>query len=222
MSIQLPPLPYENNALEPYVSAETLHFHHDKHHAKYVETTNELIQGTPYEKMELDEIVMKSAQFSFKAGKDRKIFNNASQAWNHAFLWKSMCPDSTALPTAVIKQLLEKNFGSIDSFRKQFQKSGMDLFGSGWTWLVASSNDSLSIMSTEKAGNPMTSGFKPLLCCDLWEHAYYLDYQNEKNKYMENFFKVVRWDFIEENLQKTAFSEAKENSFGGGMYPFML
>jgi Fe-Mn family superoxide dismutase len=208
MSIELPNLPYEINDLEPYVSAETLHFHHDKHHKKYVDTTNELIIGTPYEQLPLEEIVLRSAQYAFKAAKDKKIFNNAAQAWNHEFLWNSMCPNETnRKPSVALKKLLEKDFGSIEDFQKQFQKSGADLFGSGWTWLVKNAEERLVIISTEKAGNPMTNGLQPLVCCDLWEHAYYLDYKNEKGKYMDNFFKVIHWDFIEQNLTQDFSTE---------------
>ena len=191
MAIELPPLPYEKNALEPNISAETLEFHHDKHHAAYVTNLNKLIAGTEFEGMALEEIVRKSSG---------GIFNNAAQTWNHTFYWNSMKPNGGGEPTGKLADAINKAFGSVDKFKEEFAKMGASNFGSGWTWLVQRPDGSLGIVNTSNAGTPITGSDKPLFTCDVWEHAYYIDYRNARPKYLENFWNVVNWEFAAGNL----------------------
>jgi Fe-Mn family superoxide dismutase len=191
MAIELPPLPYEKNALEPSISAETLEFHHDKHHAAYVTNLNKLIAGTEFEGMALEEIIRKSSG---------GIFNNAAQTWNHTFYWNSMSPSGGGEPTGKLADAINKAFGSVEKFKEEFAKMGASNFGSGWTWLVQRPDGSLGIVNTSNAGTPITGSDKPLFTCDVWEHAYYIDYRNARPKYLENFWNVVNWEFAAGNL----------------------
>ena len=190
MALTLPELPYAREALEPHMSRETLDYHYGKHHKAYVDNGNKLIAGTEFEKMDLDEIVKKYSV---------KIFNNAAQVWNHTFFWNCLTPTQTA-PGKKLTDALVKQFGGIDDFKKQFTETAMNTFGSGWAWLVKNADGSLAIVSTPNAGNPMTAGQKPLLTCDVWEHAYYVDYRNARATFLEHFWSLVNWSFVEKNL----------------------
>jgi Fe-Mn family superoxide dismutase len=191
MAIELPPLPYEKNALEPHISAETLEFHHDKHHQAYVTNLNKLIAGTEFEGMALEEIVRKSSG---------GVFNNAAQTWNHTFYWNSMKPNGGGEPSGKLADAINKAFGSVEKFKEEFAKMGASNFGSGWTWLVQRPDGSLGIVNTSNAGTPITGSDKPLFTCDVWEHAYYIDYRNARPKYLENFWNVVNWEFAASNM----------------------
>lgn len=191
MAFELPNLPYDKNALEPYISAETLEYHHGKHHAGYVKKLNDMIKGTEFEGMSLDDIVMKASG---------GIFNNAAQHWNHDFYWKCMSPNSGEQPTGDLLMAINDKFGSFDEFKKAFIQAGLGRFGSGWAWLVQDSDDELAVCSTLNAGNPLTEGKKPIFVCDVWEHAYYIDTRNNRGEYLENFWKVANWDFAMENF----------------------
>jgi len=206
MSITLSPLPYSLDALEPFISKNTLEHHYLKHHRKYVDTLNELIAKTPYENRDLDEILLETVN---KSGRERKIFNNAAQAWNHTFYWSCMAPSSNRAsgkpsepPSAAFKRALEAYFGSYEDFLEEFQKAGKELFGSGWVWLVKTEEGELAIRAYENAGNPLADGEIPLLVCDVWEHAYYLDQQEKRAEYCKNFCQIIHWDFVESNFRK--------------------
>lgn len=190
MKHELPPLPYAMDALEPYVSKETLEYHYGKHHKAYVDNLNNLIPGTEFENLTLEEIVLKASG---------PIFNNAAQVWNHTFYWNSLSPKGGGEPDGKLADLIQRDFGSFGAFKEAFSKAAVTLFGSGWAWLVKS-GDKLEIVQTQNAGNPMTTGKKPLLTCDVWEHAYYIDYRNARPKYVENFWNLVNWDFAQQNL----------------------
>lgn len=187
MTFELPDLPYEKTALEPHISKETLDYHHDKHHAAYVNNLNKLIAGTAFENLSLEDIIMKA---------DAGIFNNAAQVWNHTFYWNCMSPNGGGEPNEVLQSALEAAFGSVENFKTQFTEAGMTQFGSGWAWLVKNADGSLEITKTANAENPMTQGKKPLLTCDVWEHAYYIDTRNNRGGYIENFWNVVNWDHV--------------------------
>ncbi|SEO83898.1 superoxide dismutase, Fe-Mn family [Luteibacter sp. UNC138MFCol5.1] len=192
MAFELPPLPYEKNALEPHISAETLEFHYGKHHQTYVTNLNNLIKGTEFENKTLEEIVKTSSG---------GIFNNAAQVWNHTFYWNSMRPASQAAePPAKLKEALDKAFGSVDKFKEEFTKQATGNFGSGWTWLVQRQDGSLAIVNTSNAATPLTGSDTALFTADVWEHAYYIDYRNARPKYLENFWHLVNWEFAEKNL----------------------
>jgi len=191
MEHKLPELPYAMNALEPYISSETLEYHYGKHHATYVANLNKLIQGTEFEDASLEEIIMKASG---------GIFNNAAQVWNHTFYWNSMSPDGGGDPSGALADALVENFGSIDAFREQFSQTAVTTFGSGWAWLVKTPEGRLEVVSTSNAGNPMTEGKTPLLTCDVWEHAYYIDYRNARPKYVEAFWNLVNWEFAASNF----------------------
>ncbi|MDR6934932.1 Fe-Mn family superoxide dismutase [Luteibacter sp. 3190] len=192
MAFELPPLPYEKNALEPHISAETLEFHYGKHHQTYVTNLNNLIKGTEFENKTLEEIVKTSSG---------GIFNNAAQVWNHTFYWNSMRPASKAAePPAKLKEALDKAFGSVDKFKEEFTKQATGNFGSGWTWLVQRQDGSLAIVNTSNAATPLTGSDTALFTADVWEHAYYIDYRNARPKYLENFWHLVNWEFAEKNL----------------------
>ncbi len=191
MEHKLPDLPYEKNALEPYISAETLEFHHGKHHATYVANLNKLIPGTEFESMSLEEIVLKSSG---------GIFNNAAQVWNHTFYWNCMAPNAGGEPSGDLAAAIDKAFGSFADFKEKFSTSAATNFGCGWTWLVKRGDGSLAIVNTSGAGNPMTDGDTPLLTTDVWEHAYYIDYRNARPKYLEAFWNLVNWDFVARNF----------------------
>ena len=190
MAIELPPLPYELNALEPHISRETLEYHYGKHHQAYVTNLNNLLPGSGLETLSLEEIIQKSTG---------AIFNNAAQVWNHTFYWHCLSPQGGNEPTGALAQALEKAFGSFVAFQEQFTKTAIGTFGSGWAWLVRDAQGKLEIISTSNAGIPMTDHKKALLTCDVWEHAYYIDYRNARPKYLETFWKLVNWDFVSKN-----------------------
>jgi Fe-Mn family superoxide dismutase len=186
---QLPALPYAKNALEPHLSQETLEYHYGKHHQTYVTNLNNLIQGTEFDTMSLDDIIM-------KAPRPSPLFNNAAQVWNHTFYWNCLTPNGGGEPSGQLTEAINKKFGSLASFKDEFTKAAVTLFGSGWAWLVKNADGSLELMSTSNAGTPMTDGKKALLTCDVWEHAYYIDYRNARPKYVEAFWNLVNWDFV--------------------------
>ena len=195
----LSPLPYDADALEPAISARTVGFHYHKHHQTYVDALNELVVGTRYADMKLEEIVQ--ATLDKEDEKAKKIFNNAAQVWNHDFYWRSLSPKSTQLG-GKLETAINRDFGDVESFIKKFAEAGKAQFGSGWAWLV-SDNGKLSIEKTANAVDPMAKGINCLLTVDVWEHAYYLDYQNERPKYLEAVLtKLLNWDFAGENLDK--------------------
>lgn len=192
MSFKLPKLPYELNALEPHISKETLEYHYGKHHRSYVNKLNVLIVETDFEKASLEEIILRA---------DGGIFNNAAQIWNHTFYWNSLSPHGGGEPTGDLFDAIQKDFGSFDTFKEKFTQAALSRFGSGWAWLVKSSTSgSLEVLDTSNANNPMTENKKPLLTCDVWEHAYYIDTRNDRPKYVENFWKLVNWQFAERNF----------------------
>lgn len=192
MSFLLPKLPYELDALEPFMSKTTLEYHYGKHHQAYVNNLNGLIQGTEFEKTTLEEIVLKS-----KGG----IFNNGAQVWNHTFFFFQFNKNGLKEPDGKLKTAIESAFGSFDAFKEQFSKAAATLFGSGWAWLVQNSDGSLDIVQTSNAGNPMTDSAKPLMTCDVWEHAYYLDKQNLRPKYIEDFWNILDWSVVAQRFE---------------------
>lgn len=192
---KLPPLPYPENALEPYISARTLSFHYGKHHQGYVNNTNRLVDGTDMAGLSLEELVKKAAGL-----KSKTLFNNAAQAWNHAFYWQGMKPKGGGKPDGKLMGRLEKSFGSFEGFTKAFTSAATGQFGSGWAWLFLD-GDTLKVTNTPNADTPLAHGQKPLLTIDVWEHAYYLDYQNRRGDYVKAFMDhLVNWDFVSENL----------------------
>ncbi len=191
MAFELPPLPYADDALEPTISAETISYHYGKHHQTYVNNLNNLVPGTEFENSTLEEIIQKSSG---------GIFNNAAQVWNHTFYWNCLTPNGQGQPSGELASAIDAAFGSFDEFKTQFSTSAATNFGSGWTWLVKNADGSLEIVNTSNAGNPLTSGQTPLLTCDVWEHAYYIDYRNARPKYLEAFWEIVNWDFVAENF----------------------
>lgn len=193
MTITLPELPYALDALAPHISSETLSFHHGKHHKAYVDNLNTLIKGTPFEHQSLEDIIANS--------KEGPIFNNAAQIWNHTFYWHCLSPQGGGLPTGRLATLINESFGSFDAFKEAFTKTAVTTFGSGWGWLVKDAQGALSLRSTSNAGIPMNSGYTALLTCDVWEHAYYIDYRNARPKYLEAFWNLVNWDFVAKNLE---------------------
>jgi Fe-Mn family superoxide dismutase len=196
--IKLAPLPYAKDALQPHISAETLTFHHDKHHKTYVETANKLIKGTEFEDLSVEDIVKRSAGKEAHA----KIFQNAAQAWNHAFYWQSMTPKGGGKPSGALAEKIDEDFGSFDKLSKAFHAAGVGQFGSGWVWLVLAGS-TLKVEATADADNPLIRNEVPLICSDVWEHAYYLDYQNRRPDYLSAFLdKIINWKFAEENLAK--------------------
>lgn len=192
---QLPELPYPKTALEPYMSAETLEFHHGKHHKAYVEKLNQLVQNTPLASMSLEEVVLQS---------EGAVFNNAAQAWNHTFFWNCLSPQSGERPTGELIKAIEQNFGSFEQFKSDFSKQAIGLFGSGWTWLVCDRDARLAIVPLGNAGNPMTKEQIPLLTLDVWEHAYYIDYRNARANFVDAFWRVINWGFVEMNYSRNA------------------
>lgn len=191
----LPPLPYDFSALEPHLSANTLNFHHGKHQQAYVTNLNNLLKDSADANLSLEEVILKSHK-----DKNAPVFNNAAQIWNHTFYWHSMKPNGGGKPAGDLLARIEKDFGSFDAFREAFKQMGVTQFGSGWAWLVLN-GDKLEVMKTGNAELPMTSGLKAILTCDVWEHAYYLDYQNRRPDYIETFLDhLVNWDFASQNL----------------------
>lgn len=191
MTHQLPPLPYEKTALEPFITAETLDYHYGKHHQAYVTNLNNLIPGTEFENLSLEEIIQKSSG---------GIFNNAAQVWNHTFYWNSLKPNGGGQPTGALAEAINKTFGSFEKFKEEFTKCAVTTFGSGWAWLVKNDDGSLALVSTSNAATPLTNGQKPLLTIDVWEHAYYIVYRNARPKYVEDFWNFVNWDFAAANF----------------------
>ncbi len=190
MAFELPPLPYANNALEPHISAETIEYHYGKHHQTYVNNLNNLVPGTEFEGKTLEDIISKSSG---------GIFNNAAQVWNHTFYWNCMTPNGKDAVDGALGEAINSKFGSFADFKEQFSKSAATNFGSGWTWLVKNADGSIEIVNTSNAGCPLTAGQTPLLTCDVWEHAYYIDYRNARPKYLESFWALVNWDFVAAN-----------------------
>ena len=187
---QLPELPYRKDALEPHISGETIEYHYGKHHASYVDKLNGQIEGTEFESATLEEIVRKASG---------SIFNNAAQVWNHNFYWQCLSPEGGGKPEGRLAREIEKQFDTLDNFRQQFNEAAKGNFGSGWTWLVKDRDGRLEIVNTDDAENPITDGRQPLLTCDVWEHAYYIDYRNQRDKYLDAFWKIVNWDFVAKN-----------------------
>jgi Fe-Mn family superoxide dismutase len=207
MAIQLPPLPYSLDALAPVISEETLKHHYLKHHQGYVDKVNDLILGTAYENMPLEDIIFESVG---KPGKDEKIFNNAAQVWNHTFYWSCMTAEQEK-PSETIETAISNSFGSMDGFYSKFLQSGKDLFGSGWVWLIKEDDGKLVVEGQQNAWTPISEGRTPILVCDVWEHAYYLDRQENRAKYLELFDQLINWKFVEENLFKPASFSGRPN-----------
>lgn len=192
MKFELDPLPYELDALEPHISARTLDFHYNKHHKGYMSKLAAALEGKPAAEKSLEEIILDSSG---------GLFNNAAQVWNHTFYWKSMTPGGGGAPSGTMKELLEKHFGGFEAFKQEFASVATGEFGSGWAWLVKTEQGELEILSTHDAENPMRRGLTPLLTLDVWEHAYYLDYQNDRAQYVAVFLdNLVNWPFAEANL----------------------
>jgi Fe-Mn family superoxide dismutase len=190
MAYELPELPYAQNALEPHISAETLDYHHGKHHAAYVANLNKLVAGTEHEGKSLEDIITSS---------DGGIYNNAAQIWNHTFYWNCLSPTGGGNPSDELGKAIDDTFGSIDQFQEKFTTSAVGNFGSGWTWLVKNSDGSIEIVNTSNAGSPLTNGQVPLVTCDVWEHAYYIDYRNARPAYLGAFWNLVNWEFANKN-----------------------
>jgi Fe-Mn family superoxide dismutase len=193
MAFTLPALPYAMNALAPHISEETLEYHYGKHHAAYVNNLNKLIANTEYENLDLEDIIKKS-----KAG---GIFNNAAQVWNHTFYWNCLSPKGGDEPTGKLADAITKAFSSFNAFQEQFTQAAIATFGSGWAWLVLDKSGELKIISTSNAGTPMAEGQQALMTCDVWEHAYYIDYRNARPEYLKAFWSLVNWDFIASNMR---------------------
>ncbi len=191
MQHELPPLPYEKNALEPHISSETLDYHYGKHHQTYVTNLNKLIVGTEFEDKALEDIIT-----SASGG----IFNNAAQVWNHTFYWNCLSPSGGGEPSGAVAEAINAAFGSFEDFKEKFSTSAATNFGSGWTWLVKNQDGGLAVVNTSNAGTPMTEGLTALLTCDVWEHAYYIDYRNARPKYVEAFWNLVNWNFVSKNF----------------------
>lgn len=191
MAFELPDLPYERDALAPHISEETLDYHYGKHHKTYVDTLNKLTEGTEWDGKSLETVIK---------GTSGKIFNQAAQHYNHDFYWKCMSPNGGGKPAGDLAQAIDEAFGKFDDFAEAFKQSAIGTFGSGWAWLVKKSDGSLDVVSAQNAGNPLTDGHTPLLTCDVWEHAYYIDYRNARPKYVDAFFELVNWDFVAGNL----------------------
>ena len=191
MAFELPDLPYADDALAPHVSTETLAYHHGKHHRAYVDNLNRLVAGTPWEESTLEEIIAKA---------EGGIFNNAAQVWNHTFYWSCMSPVGGGEPSPPLSARINYTFGNFTTFREKFTEAALTHFGSGWAWLVGEPSGRLSIVTTGNADNPLRNSTQPLLTCDVWEHAYYIDYRNARAEYIEHFWEVVNWDFVASNL----------------------
>ncbi|MBD2813733.1 superoxide dismutase [Fe] [Xenorhabdus sp. Flor] len=191
MSFELPALPYAKDALEPHISAETLEYHYGKHHNAYVVNLNNLIKDTEFAGKSLEEIIKSS---------EGGIFNNAAQVWNHTFYWHSLSPNGGGEPTGKVAEAINNSFGSFAEFKQQLTDAALKNFGSGWTWLVKKADGSLAIVNTSNAATPLTGEDKPVLTVDVWEHAYYIDYRNARPQYLEHFWALVNWKFVEENL----------------------
>lgn len=193
MAFVLPPLPYELDALQPYISRETLEYHYGKHHQAYVTNLNNLVAGTDLEKKSLEDIIKTQTG---------SVFNNAAQVWNHTFYWNCLKPKGGGQPSGELLAAINKGFGDFDKFKEQFTKTAIATFGSGWAWLVKNPQGNLEIVSTSNAGTPLTTPNKALLTCDVWEHAYYIDYRNARPKYLDAFWNLVNWDFVTVNFRE--------------------
>lgn len=191
MSIELPALPYALEDLEPHISKETLEFHYHKHHQTYVTNLNNLIKGTDFEDMELEEIVKNS---------EGGMFNNAAQVWNHTFYWHCLAPNAGGEPTGQLLSMIQQHFESFENFKEQFTQAAVKTFGSGWAWLILTPQNTLEIQSTSNALTPLCSINTPLMTCDVWEHAYYIDYRNARPKYLDAFWNLVNWEFVSAKL----------------------
>ncbi|MFA5664624.1 superoxide dismutase [Castellaniella sp.] len=191
MAIVLPALPYAMDALAPHISQETLEYHYGKHHQAYVNNLNKAIEGTDMASLSLEDIIRKSSG---------GVFNNAAQVWNHTFYWNSLSPKRGGEPSGALRQAIETKWGSVDAFKTAFSQSAAGNFGSGWTWLVKKPDGSLDIVNTSNAGTTVNTDDTALLTCDVWEHAYYIDYRNARPTYLENFWKLVNWEFAAQNL----------------------
>lgn len=187
MAFELPKLPYKPDALVPFISEETLEFHYGKHHQAYVNNLNGLVPGTDFENATLETIIKKA---------EGGIFNNGAQVWNHTFYFTAFSKNGRKAPSGDLADAVSRSFGSYDSFREQFSKAAATLFGSGWTWLVKNNDGSLQIIQESNAGNPLRKGLKPLMTCDVWEHAYYIDYRNKRPDYIKNFWEILDWDIV--------------------------
>jgi Fe-Mn family superoxide dismutase len=191
MAIELPALPWSRDALAPHISAETIDYHYGKHHQAYVTNLNNQIAGTEFENMELEEIIRKSSG---------GMFNNAAQIWNHTFYWNCLAPNAGGEPGGRLADAITKAFGSFAKFKEEFTKTAVGTFGSGWGWLVQRPDGGLALASTSNAATPLTGSDRALLTCDVWEHAYYIDYRNARPKYLEAFWNLVNWDFVESRM----------------------
>ncbi len=192
MAIELPALPYDRTALEPHISGETIDFHYGKHHKSYVDNLNKMIEGTEFAEMALEDIIRKA-----QGG----MFNNAAQIWNHTFYWNCLAPNAGGEPSGKLADAINAAFGDFAKFKEQFSDTAIKTFGSGWGWLVQRTDGSLALASTPNAATPLTGEDTPLLTCDVWEHAYYIDYRNARPKYVEAFWNLVNWDFVASNLK---------------------
>jgi len=192
MEHKLPELPYLKDALAPHISSETLDYHYGKHHAAYVANLNKLIAGTEFENKPLEEIVKKATG---------GVFNNAAQHWNHSFYWNSLSPKGGGEPEGELAEEIKKSFGSFKDLQDKFTASAISLFGSGWVWLVKNNDGNLAIVNSSNAGTPLQEGKKAIITCDVWEHAYYIDYRNARAKYLEAFWKIVNWKFAQGNFK---------------------
>jgi len=191
MSIELPPLPYSNDALCPHISTETIEYHYGKHHKAYVDKANDMIKGTEFENKTLEDIIKTSSG---------ALFNNAAQVWNHSFYWNCLSSEGGGEPTGPLATQITADFGSFNKFKEEFTQAAITCFGSGWAWLVKKNNGKLAVTSTSNAATPLTTDDKPLMTCDVWEHAYYIDYRNARPKYLETFWKLVNWNFVAKNF----------------------
>ncbi len=191
MTFELPALPYANDALVPHISPETIEYHYGKHHQTYVTNLNNLVPGTEFEGLSLEDIVKKSTG---------GIFNNAAQVWNHTFYWHSLSPNGGGEPTGPIADAINEAFGSFEKFKEEFTKTAITTFGSGWAWLVKNPDGKLALVSTSNAATPLTTDQTPILTADVWEHAYYIDYRNARPKYLEAFWALVNWEFANANF----------------------
>lgn len=197
-------LPYDYDALEPHLSAETLSYHYDKHHTGYVDKLNAAIKNTPYDDLALEQIIARTRQ----TGGDMDILNNALQAWNHGFLWESMSPNGPTKPDGQIKEMIERRYGDVGKFKDEFRSAALGLFGSGWVWLVVDRGN-LRIVTTGNGDSPVGTHLTPLLTLDVWEHAYYLDYQNERKRYVNSFLNnLINWNFAAANLMNAKLPQA--------------
>ena len=190
-SFTLPPLPYAMDALAPHISRETLEYHYGKHHQTYVNNLNKLVPGTEFEHKTLEEIIKKATG---------GLFNNAAQVWNHTLYWHSLAPQGGGEPTGKLAAAINATFGSFAQFQELFTTTALTTFGSGWAWLVKDHAGKLSVVSTSNAGNPLTNDLIPLLTCDVWEHAYYIDTRNDRGAYLKNYWELVNWDFVASNF----------------------